>query len=869
MRFTPVRFTIERLRTILLAAGVLLIIALAVSLAVGRIKNPFKKFDVPKHLGIEIQQEANGVTYRHTFGSHAVFQIHASKVVQLKNNLAKLHDVKIELYETDGSRVDRIEGAEFEYDQQNEVARAAGPVEITMLRPQSVAASPKSAASPNPIPTPNRNPAASVGTGSPVSTAPTIPGNEIHVKTSGLVFYQKTGIATTTQRADFSMNEGSGYSIGATYDSSQGHLVLDRQVEMNVHRNGEPVTLHAEHAEFDRDDMVSNLQRATASYRGGEATAGQAKILFRDDGTAVRIDATDGFTLATANGGHVAAPEGWLEFNDDNQPRHGHMQGGVTLDSTTSSAGGERQSHGSAPTAELDFTENGLLRHAHLERGVELTSDETGTSPADGVHSGPLHSTRTWRSLIADVEFRESALGNQVEPASLHGVGGVAVTGQSQHGSGAVLPSRLASDDMIVHFGPNSTMSDLKGTGHAAMDQTTAAGVRQSSSGDRIEAHFAQPGSAVEAARPKSVNSANGAAQIEAALLDGHVIMDQMPQQPSAKPGEHAASPMHATAGHAEYEGAGEWIHLTIDPRVDDGGLQLAAEKIDISQATGDAFAKGNVKATWLASPDAKPDQPVASQSNQASQGRPAVGIGGHGPSHVVSSEAQLHQATGEATFRGNARLWQDADSVAAPVILLNRQRQTLVATSTDQANPVRVALVSASGNGDLIPNRKPAPNSTSPSSATPNSPSVIRISGGTLKYSDAEHKAVMSAGSLRQVVAETPTARSTSDQVELTLLPPGNHAGKDGNSSQVDKMTAAGHVLVTSGGRRGTGNQLVYTSESAEYVLTGTAAAPPKIVDPAQGEVTGAALIFHSGDDSVIIEGGAGKTVTETRTPK
>jgi lipopolysaccharide export system protein LptA len=81
--------------------------------------------------------------------------------------------------------------------------------------------------------------------------------------------------------------------------------------------------------------------------------------------------------------------------------------------------------------------------------------------------------------------------------------------------------------------------------------------------------------------------------------------------------------------------------------------------------------------------------------------------------------------------------------------------------------------------------------------------------------------------------------------------------------------MTARGHVVVTSGGRRGTGEQLVYTGESGEYVLTGTAAAPPRMTDAARGYVSGEALIFHSRDDSVSIEGGGQRTTTETRTPK
>ena len=106
-----VRFTIERMRTLVLAAAVLLVAALVVFLAVGKWKNPFNRRDLPKRLGIEVQQESNGVTYTQAHGGHTLFKLHASKVVQLKEgNHVLLHEVKIELYGADGSRVDRIEG---------------------------------------------------------------------------------------------------------------------------------------------------------------------------------------------------------------------------------------------------------------------------------------------------------------------------------------------------------------------------------------------------------------------------------------------------------------------------------------------------------------------------------------------------------------------------------------------------------------------------------------------------------------------------------------------------------------------------------------------------------------------------------------
>ena len=131
------RFTIERIRTLVLVCGVLLVVALGIFLTVGRFRNAFSRRDIPKHLGIDIQDEANGVTYTQAHGGHTIFKIHASKVIQLKNERATLHDVLIELYGKEDGRVDRIKGDEFEYDQKAQIATAAGPVEITLMQPSA------------------------------------------------------------------------------------------------------------------------------------------------------------------------------------------------------------------------------------------------------------------------------------------------------------------------------------------------------------------------------------------------------------------------------------------------------------------------------------------------------------------------------------------------------------------------------------------------------------------------------------------------------------------------------------------------------------------------------------------------------------
>ena len=89
----------------------------------------------------------------------------------------------------------------------------------------------------------------------------------------------------------------------------------------------------------------------------------------------------------------------------------------------------------------------------------------------------------------------------------------------------------------------------------------------------------------------------------------------------------------------------------------------------------------------------------------------------------------------------------------------------------------------------------------------------MIRVRGGDLKYSDVERKALMRGGVLGTVVAETPAATSASNEVEVMAASAGQTTWKQaGGEAQVDHMTARGHVVLTSEGRRGTGEQLVYT---------------------------------------------------------
>jgi lipopolysaccharide export system protein LptA len=850
-----VQLTIGRVRKLLVGIGILLVAALAVFFTSAKWRNGLIRSDLPRRLGINIQQESNGVTYTQAHSGHILFKIHASRVIQLRNNHALLHNVSIEFYGPDGKHTDEIQGNQFEYDQATGLAIAAGPVSITLAHLAAQLAAPQSPST------------AKAQNHRPPPAAQGAPSGEVHIQTSGLIFNQKTGVVTTSKLVNFSLTQGSGSAMGATYDAQQGYLVLDRAAELTTRRGAQPVVIHARHAEFERNARLCTLFAATADSSGSQVTAAEAKIVFRADGSAMRLDAAGGFTLASGNGGRLAAPAGTMDFTPHNQPRSAYLQGGVTMEDVSPG----RTAHGTSPTAQLAFSPQGELRSAHLERGVVLHSEEQ-SRPAHSAPSAPLEvMSRTWRSPVADIEFRAAGHG-QVEPASIRGFGGVTVTNLTRSGNAPPASSSLAADQVTGTFAANSVLTALTGVGHARMESVSTTGIRQTATANRLVAQFAAP------AANRAPAAAAGLAQVQSAVLEGHVVLVQQPapqsatssdrfRSPEPKAGAQPQPPIRATAGRADYDGRSARLHLTLAPRVEDGNLQVSADAIDIAQNSGDAFAHGNVKATWAA----------ASTGAGATGGGPAATdgtvLGGQGPAHAIAAEAQLDHATNETVFRGHVRLWQQDNSVSGPLVVLNRTNQTLVATSSDPAEPVRLVLVSADGALGLPsgarPEQGPGHASDAKDARKTAAPAVVRVRGANLWYSALEHKAIMRSGALGRVVAQTSTGSSTSDEVELLLTSPANHSRNGAGQTQVERLTAIGHVVLASQGRRATGERLVYTGQTGDYVLTGTSSAPPQMTDPQRGSVTGEALIFHSRDDSVSIEGGGHETTTNTTAPR
>jgi len=847
------RVTIEGLRRWIVVTAALLLALVAGLIIYGRNRFRHIEKDLPARLGMNIQQTANGFSYTQTSQGHALFTLKASKELQLKSGHVLLHDVDITLYGPPGSgRTDRIFGSDFDYDQSHGVISSQGDVDIEL---QGVSA---------PTPTPGSSGAASDAN-----------SNSIRVRTRGLTFLQKTGEASTTQQVEFQLPRGAGTSVGADYNSKTGVVVLNSQVHITTSSNGKPAVVDAARATLLRSSDQALLVNATLNYETEDGSADEATVYFRKDGTTEKIDAQGHVRMKTDTGATVDTATARIWMDAKSQPTQADLGGGVQF----ASARENETMHGSASDGTLLFetvstgphAQTGL-RHGEFRQNVIFDEEVTGLAKDPRGHADKqLHAEKV------DVEFAPPQAGQSVQARKAIAEGSPVVSSRQTPSKGPEQTTRISGDQLVATLDEGNALRQLDGTGNTQIVQSATDGSHNASKGDVLHATFVQqpalaPGNQGQAAGGQAMASqhkAGGAGKkkdqglkmqtaLETAIQDGNVVLTETPAK---KPGA-ATQPATLTgwAQHAEYHAAEEVLHLMGSPRITDGeAMQMAAESIDYHRDTQNAAASGNVKATYT------------QQQKNGQNTAPAVGFagGGNSPVHVSAERATLVHATNQNLFYGTvqapARMWQDANSLLAPVIEIDRNQNLLKAWGEGTGT---VPVVNANFTSAMGANHQQ---------------SVVRVHSQTLVYSDKTRQ-----GDFHGTVSAEQTDEVVhADDALLFLKPaaaasagaggakqgsqPAPHAGAGsaGGPGQLDHMIATGHVVFTQPGRKGNGEKLVYTASDGSYVLTGTEAAPPQMWDRVHGTTTGAALIFNSQDDSVVVSGGKSSAVTETRAKK
>ena len=858
------RSRVERLRVWLLVAAGFLLLVVAAFIGVARLLR-HARVSLPKGLGINIVQETDGFTYSQAIKGHTVFTIHAAKAITHSDNKVTLHDVSIALYGEKQDRNDHIYGDEFEYDKSAGVLRATGLVHIDLQ-------------------------AAQAGIGASEGKNSADARKLLHVTTRGLVYLENLGVAATGEAVEFQSGAMQGQATGADYSRDSGLLNLRSAVTMNGMAGMRATRLTAATAQIDNRSRQAYLTQAHCESRGQVVGADRATLYSRSDGTLERIQA-EGNVTTVAKGARVVSQRADVDLNASSQPQRVHLTGGVQYSSDQPL----HQMQGQSGEATIEFDSAGEARHVEFAGAVHIFERTRATeNEREPWNTRDLTGAKVEAALVSEgagkagsrAWNRTSTGTTQVRDVEAIGGARLAVVnnGTLAHAHGRAT-TELSADDLKAHLIAAKDASvppwldTVTGRGNTILHQVTAKGVDQTISGELLDAKFhgQSPGSSISASG--KAKQSEDVDDVESAVQLGHVTMTRRaPAKRVAKAGADSGGMKvgqedfeQATAQRVSYDGESELATLSGSVQMSDKTSVLWADQVLMYRTSGDAHASGSVKVSYLAQEGGnqlsglRGTAPGATAP--ASTLQPATPVE---PTHVVAASADLVRGTGVATFYGKpARLWQAGSQVQAPVIQLQLVEQSgtwalskLIAhgDATGPAGQVRTILVHAAGlqpNPDKLGTAKPRPaktgkplscsaqsESTKPSAEkSQRLPRVVRITSGQLIYT----------GDLRQaeftgdVRAETLDGTIHAAQATVYLQPDAK-----GIAGKVERMIATGQIQIDQPGLRATGGRLVYTAADGLFVLTGDGKSPPKLVDSECGTITGAALQFHTGDESV-----------------
>jgi lipopolysaccharide export system protein LptA len=775
--------------------------------------------EIPNKIGIDIKQTANGFQFSKSDGKRTLFTVQAGSLKQFQlDGSAELRHVSVILYGRDSSRFDQIYGDDFSYDKKSGKITAHGDVQIDL----------------------ESNP--SGGTG-PDQGTPRELKNPIHLETTDLIFNQDSGDAFTSSRVDFRTPQATGWAVGVQYSGKSNTLTLVSQIHVTL---GGPQagTLVATHGRITHDPHQVVLENPRLERANGSMQSEEATFFLGPTNEVQRILAT-GNVNAQSSGDDTSQMRARADqaemflIGKQNLLRTATLTGNVHVERI-----GSQPMQGDAGRAILDFVGRNELKKVHATDGVRLTQHPNNAGPpatdtserASQRTSAPQNFDLTAPTVdffIADrsrLDHAETSGAAQITISPAQNSNLASTQASAQH---TVVTAGRFDAKFAATADGSSRLTSIHGAPDAKIVNFTPQLPDRVSTSQMLDALFLPQGG------------------ISSIIQKGNVAYDD---------GQVPAKRTQAWADKAVYTPADRILVLTGSPRVSEGSMVTTARTIRINRATDDAFADEDVKSTY----SELQEQPNGALLASAS------------PIHVTSATMTAHNSPAVALYRGNARLWQDANIVEAPSIQFDRARRYLVAQGTP-TQPVSTVLVQAKMvqpgpaqprqvESDSAPASKAQAKEESKAKAKSEEKTAddgpVAITSARLTYADADRLAHYEGG----VVAKGNNFTASSDTMDAYLVPrsqTSNHQTLAG-SGQLDHLVAKGNVVVQQPTRRAEGKTLVFTASDDKFVLTG---GPPSIFDAERGKVTGVSLTFFRGDDRVLVEGEASTpVVTQTR---
>jgi lipopolysaccharide export system protein LptA len=611
-----VSFSTSHVRRWFAVAAIVVVLAVIVIAFRARhgMQNALKQ--VPQKIGLEIQQSASGFTISKSDQGRTIFRVDASKAVQFKEGgRVDLHSVVITVYGSGSDRYDRIYGSDFEYNQQSGDVKAQGEVQIDLE------------ANPEGVLKPDQSP-------------PSQLKNAVHLRTSGLVFNQKTGDAYTDQKVEFQLPQASGSGVGATYVAKTNVLTLQSQVKLVGTGPGAPV-LSAERAVITNDPHQIVLERPKFEMIARTCQSDTATLFLSSDNTLERLLASGNVLLQITAPQQAEARADQLDVtmaSEGNTVRKALFSGAVNA-----KVSGEQPVEANAGRVELHFAADNILKKVRAEDSVRLVQPQK--SSANSANSQNLELTASAVDFLLSTDGRSSR-------AETSGAAQIALL-PFPAGAG---PQTLATAGKFeARFDEAGQLAAIHGAPDTRITNKNPGQPDRVSTSEMLDASF-HPGQG-----------------IESLVQQGNVV--------------YVDGDRKAWSDRARYTTVDQVLTLTGSPRVVQGGMATTARSMRLNRASGDAFAEGNVKTTYS---DLKPEPDGALLASSS-------------PIHVTAGAMTVHGDSAVALYSQDVRLWQDANTVQAPTIQFDRNQRSMLASGAAN-DSVSTTLVQTDSRGKSTP---------------------------------------------------------------------------------------------------------------------------------------------------------------------
>ncbi|HWQ54571.1 MAG TPA: LptA/OstA family protein [Bryobacteraceae bacterium] len=544
----------------------------------------------PKALPLDLLSTAQDWEYSRTFPGEGrrAFDIKARKYGQAKDNsLIALEQVELRVYHKNDDLFDLVKCARAEFQTAEKRLYSDGEVQITLSQPR------------------------------------------VSIRSSGVTFDTTTGKVWTERATEFTFENGTGRSVGASYDPMNKRLQMTNQAVVDwkaVGRRAKPMRIEAGDLTYEEADEKVWLRPWAKLTRGESVIESAAAVVTLVDGDIRKVEAVEahGADRYPERVLEYAARELWAEFSEEGAITKVIGSRDARLVSTT----GASATTVTSDRVDLDFLE--MNGESTLTRALATGKAVLEAKPLPAAGRQPAE-TRLLRSETIAVKMRPG--GREIATLETHAPG----TLEFRPNTALQRHRTLEGERMTIDYGPGNLMESFRSVNVVTRTEPTA-----------------------EERKRNRVTAITRSKNLKAGFTPKTGQLATLEQWDDF---HYEEADRKARADRATLDQAANVVLLEARARVEDATGSTSADHIRLDQRNGDFVATGHVNSSRQ--PDRKP-------GSQMLSGQEAM--------QAVAAKMTTTNQNRLVLYEGSAVLWQGANRIESDRVEIDREKRRLTA---------------------------------------------------------------------------------------------------------------------------------------------------------------------------------------------